>query len=187
MLPIPALMLTVAAAFAAHLREAPLEGGKDVPIPKRISGKDPSLPGPARAAGVQGYLVFEITVGVDGRMTAAKVIRALPLLDVTAIEAMKGWRFEPTIVDGTPRPVKFRQTIDMFFSTGDALKAYGPVAADSKVETEWRVLAVEQIAKYAERDRKAVIKLLTPVAQDADPAVAKAAASALAALPPEKK
>ena len=50
----------------------------------------------ARAAGVEGRLVLQVTVDADGRPSAVAVLSPVhPALDAAAIEAVKSWRFEP--------------------------------------------------------------------------------------------
>src|SRR5690349_11144011 len=117
---LPAMLISISflslALLGASLQNAPLEGGKDVPVPKRISGKTPELPEIARQARVQGFLIFEVIVNEEGRITDFKSLRVIPLVDQAAIDAMKTWRYEPTIVNGVARKVRFTETIDMFLS-----------------------------------------------------------------------
>ena len=164
--------------------DATLDGGKDVPLPKRIAGADPALPGIARDAGVQGYQVFEITLTGEGKPTDIRVLRGIPLLDQVAVEAIRKWRYEPTLVDGVARRVRFRQVVDMFLRVPEALKAHEAVASNAKAAAEWRVLSIGQIAKYVDRDRQRVTSQLLDLARDVDPAVAEAARSAIDAVPP---
>ena len=180
------ISLLSAALLVAPLQDAPLEGGKDVPVPKRLSGKDPVLPQMARDARVQGFLIFEVTVSTDGRITDIRSLRTIPLVDQAAIDAMKTWRYEPTLVDGVARRVKFTEIVDMFLSPGDAVSHYWGQALDPKNQPQVRVLAIGRMALFANKEYKRVAKALTKLATDSEPAVAEAASTALAALPPEK-
>jgi protein TonB len=57
----------------------------------------------ARAAGVEGRLVLEVTVDADGNVTAVKVISSVePALDAAAIATVKTWRFKPALACGKP-------------------------------------------------------------------------------------
>ncbi len=57
----------------------------------------------ARAAGIEGRLVLEVTVDADGNVTAVKVITGVdPALDAAAIATVKTWRFKPAMACGKP-------------------------------------------------------------------------------------
>jgi len=57
----------------------------------------------ARAAGVEGRLVLEVTVDADGNVTAVKVVNGVdPALDAAAIATVKTWRFKPAMACGKP-------------------------------------------------------------------------------------
>ena len=56
-------------------------------------------------ANARGVVVVEVTIDVDGTVKEARVLRSLPLLDAAALEAVRQWRYEPTILDGKPVPV----------------------------------------------------------------------------------
>jgi len=59
----------------------------------------------AMAARVEGTVVLEIIVDERGVVPDARVVRSIPLLDQSALEAVKQWRFTPTVVDGQALPV----------------------------------------------------------------------------------
>ncbi len=57
----------------------------------------------ARAAGIEGRLVLEVTVDADGIVTAVKVITGVdPALDAAAVATVKTWRFKPALACGKP-------------------------------------------------------------------------------------
>ena len=57
----------------------------------------------ARAAGVEGRLLLEVTVDADGNVTAVKVLAGVdPGLDAAAIATVKTWRFQPAMACGKP-------------------------------------------------------------------------------------
>ena len=49
--------------------------------------------------------VLECTIGADGRVSDVKVVRGIPLLDESAIEAVRQWVYEPVLMNGVPVPV----------------------------------------------------------------------------------
>jgi TonB family protein len=66
----------------------------------------PHYPPDARAAGIKGVVQTEIVIAPDGSVSTARVVRSIPLLDEAALEAVKTWKFAPTIVNGQPVPVR---------------------------------------------------------------------------------
>jgi hypothetical protein len=46
---------------------------------------------------------------------AARVLKSVPLLDEAALQAVKEWRYDPTLVNGKPVPIKMTVTVN--FST----------------------------------------------------------------------
>ncbi|HLG17686.1 MAG TPA: energy transducer TonB [Blastocatellia bacterium] len=62
----------------------------------------PPYPRPAQQIHVQGSVAVEIIVGVDGRVESARAISGHPLLIRAAVEAARGWRFQPTLLNGVP-------------------------------------------------------------------------------------
>ena len=73
--------------------------------PKTIVNVAPVYPEAARRANVAGVVILEVTVAPDGTVSGARILRSIPLLDQAAVEAVRQWRFEPTVVNGTAVPV----------------------------------------------------------------------------------
>lgn len=80
---------------------------------RAVSTPAPRYPPEALRSGTQGEVLVEITVGVDGSVTNARVVRATParVFDREALNAVRRWRFEPL-----DAPVTTRRTIG--FSPG---------------------------------------------------------------------
>jgi protein TonB len=51
-------------------------------------------------------------IDVDGNVASAKVLRSVPLLDAAAMDAVKQWRFTPTLLNGAPVPVLMTVTVN---------------------------------------------------------------------------
>ena len=84
--------------------------GGAVATPRREG--TPHYPTDAQGTGVEGVVGVEIVVGTDGTVTDARVVRSIPLLDSAALDAVKKWRYEPTLVNGQPVPVRMMTTIN---------------------------------------------------------------------------
>jgi protein TonB len=67
----------------------------------------------AQDARVEGMVIVRALVGVDGRVERAEIVKSIPLLDASAIEAAMKWRFQPARVSG--RPVRVWVAIPMRF------------------------------------------------------------------------
>jgi protein TonB len=76
-----------------------------VPTPRLVKSVPPVYPPAAEEARVEGLVILECTIGVDGRVTEAQVLRSIPVLDEAALEAVRQWVYEPTVLDGMTVPV----------------------------------------------------------------------------------
>jgi protein TonB len=94
-----------APAAAARAGNAPVRVGGSVRPPIKIHHVDAIYPDEARAAGLQGVVVCEITIDEAGVVSDAKVLRSVPLLDRAAVDAVKQWLFAPTILGDRAVPV----------------------------------------------------------------------------------
>ena len=45
-------------------------------------------------------MLVEATIGVDGRVQDAKVLVSIPALDQAALDAVRRWEYEPSILNG---------------------------------------------------------------------------------------
>jgi serine/threonine-protein kinase len=77
--------------------------GKDVPAPRRIRYVEPVYP--ESAAGAEGNVGIELTIGRDGRVADARVTRSIAGLDQAAVAAVRQWEFAPVVVRGAAVPV----------------------------------------------------------------------------------
>lgn len=84
------------------LSKDPLRVGIDVPAPKRTQAVDPIYPPEALRAAVVGIVVIEAIIGKDGKVDRADVIKSVSQLDTAARNAVRQWRFEPTVQNGQP-------------------------------------------------------------------------------------
>ena len=90
----------------------PVRVGSTIRQPVLIKHVPAVLPEAARRAGVHGMVVLELVIGTDGRVESAKVLRSIPLLDQAALEAVKQWVYEPTLLNGQPVPVIITATVN---------------------------------------------------------------------------
>jgi protein TonB len=74
--------------------------GGAMPAPEKIYDVAPVYPAEARQARIQGVVILEITVGEDGGVADARVLRSIPLLDEAALAAVRQWQYAPTTLNG---------------------------------------------------------------------------------------
>jgi protein TonB len=89
----------------------PVRVGGQIRPPTQINKVQPVYPADALAARVQGIVILEATIGVDGRVTDAKVLRSVPLLDQAAVDAVRQWAYTPTLLNGAAVPVIMTVTV----------------------------------------------------------------------------
>ena len=81
---------------------APLRVGQGVREPRKIVDVRPIYPEIAMRARVQGAVILEAVIDERGAVDRIKVLRSSPLLDAAAIDAVRQWRYTPTLVNGAP-------------------------------------------------------------------------------------
>ncbi len=86
-------------------------GGK-VQRPQKTRDVAPVYPTIAQSARVQGVVIIEATIGVNGRVLDARILRSIPLLDASALAAVRQWEFTPTFLNGQPVPVIMTVTVN---------------------------------------------------------------------------
>jgi TonB family protein len=65
--------------------------------------KEPSYPSAAIAAGLEGEVLLEAVVGIDGSVTDVRVVKSADAtlgLDASAVEAVRTWKFLPGSIAG---------------------------------------------------------------------------------------
>jgi TonB family protein len=96
-------------------------GGKVSP-PKALYAPDPEYSETARRAKLQGTVVLWLVVDKDGNPQQIKVQRSLEKgLDEKAVEAVKKWRFKPSMKDG--QPVAVMINVEINFRLGSEFNA----------------------------------------------------------------
>jgi TonB family protein len=86
--------------------------GGGIKPPMKMRDVRPVYPAIAREANVSGVVILEIRIGSDGSVEDARVLRSIPLLDQAALDAVKQWKFKPTLLNGQPVPIFMTTTIN---------------------------------------------------------------------------
>jgi TonB family protein len=78
--------------------------GGNVQATKLISETRPIYPEHLQQAGIQGTVLLEAVIAKDGSVRAIRAVNTLVHLELVdaAVEAVKQWRYEPTLLNGAP-------------------------------------------------------------------------------------
>ena len=85
--------------------------GGNLMAPKKVKHVNPVYPAIAMSAKVQGVVILEARIGTDGKVSNARVLRSIPLLDQAALDAVMQWEFTPTRLNGELVPVMMTMTV----------------------------------------------------------------------------
>ncbi len=85
--------------------------GGTVTAPAKVFDMAPVYPIIARSAGIDGTVILQATIGLDGRVEDVQVLRSVPLLDEAALTAVRQWRYTPTRLNGQPVAVVMTVTV----------------------------------------------------------------------------
>jgi periplasmic protein TonB len=88
-----------------------LRAGGVIKAPMRTKDAAPVYQEIARANRVQGVVIVEATIGTDGRVTHATILRSVTLLDNAALDAVRSWEYTPTLLNGEPVTVVMTVTV----------------------------------------------------------------------------
>ncbi len=88
--------------------------GTNVAVATLIRQVNPVLPQDLKK--MQGTVVVKIVIGVDGTVNNVMLVSGPPLLFPPAMEALRQWRFRPTLLDSWP--VEVETTLSISFSRG---------------------------------------------------------------------
>jgi protein TonB len=86
--------------------------GRLVRPPTKLRDARPIYPDIARQARVQGSVVIECIIAPDGRVDEVQVVSGHPLLQEAALDAVRQWRYTPSLLNGVPVPVIMTVTVN---------------------------------------------------------------------------
>ena len=118
-----ALFASVAYAGARQNAPQPIRVGGNVKPPVKTKHVNPVYPSEALRTGVQGIVIAEAVIGVDGKVTDVRIVRSVAPLDQAAIEAVRQWEFTPTLLNGVPVPVIMTVTVNFTLGAGPGAAA----------------------------------------------------------------
>jgi TonB family protein len=96
----------------AAARLTPVRVGGNIRVPVKLRDVKPVYPAEALRERVQGVVIIEALIGLDGNIENARVLRSIPMLDDAALTAVSQWRFTSTELNGAPVPVIMTVTVN---------------------------------------------------------------------------
>jgi periplasmic protein TonB len=91
--------------------QKPLRPGGDIREPVKVKHVSPIYPQIAIHARIDGRVVIDAVIGVDGVVREARILSGVPLLNQAALDAVKQWRYTPTTLNNVPVPVIMTVTV----------------------------------------------------------------------------
>jgi protein TonB len=90
----------------------PIHMGGSVIAAKIVYQPKPEYPDLAKMTRTEGAVELEAIIGKDGTIEELKVLKGHPLLVKAALEAVRQWRYEPTLLNGEPVAVITEITVN---------------------------------------------------------------------------
>jgi len=92
------------AVTATQPGPAPVRVGGNIRVPRKTLDVRPIYPDSMRAAGREGVVAMDAVIGTDGAVSGVRVVSAdvHPDFAIAAAEAVRQWRFTPTLLNGAP-------------------------------------------------------------------------------------
>ncbi len=81
-------------------------------MPRKLVERAPKYPAAARARQIAGTVILDIVIDRQGRVTVTSVVKSIPALDQAAIDAVREWRFTPSLVNGEAVAVATTVSVD---------------------------------------------------------------------------
>jgi TonB family protein len=109
----------VGSASAAAPRPARLRVGGNIRAPRKLVDVKPVYPTTMREAGREGEVALEAIIGTDGAVHSLRVLGAHvhPDFAIAAGDAVRQWRFSPTLLNG--EPIEVVMDVSIGFSLQD--------------------------------------------------------------------
>ncbi|HEY2431489.1 MAG TPA: M56 family metallopeptidase [Vicinamibacterales bacterium] len=104
---------------AAAVGPAPIRVGGNLRAPMKVRDVKPVYPESMRAAGREADVQIEATIAPDGSVSAVHVVstQTHPDFASAAIDAVRQWRFSPTLLNG--KPIEVVMTVTVSFGLSD--------------------------------------------------------------------
>jgi protein TonB len=89
----------------------PFRVGGNVQAPQLIRDMQPIYPPLARQTRTQGVVILDCVIDAQGNVTQMKLVSGHPLLVPAAFDAVRQWKYRPTLLNGVPVAVEMEVTV----------------------------------------------------------------------------
>jgi len=104
-----AIIFFLPALFAAQGTGSNPDQSRPMRIVDRVQ---PNYPDEARRQHIEGQIVLHALIGIDGAVKELTVISGPQELTQSALEAVKRWRYRPSLLNGNPLEVDTTITVN---------------------------------------------------------------------------
>jgi len=108
----PAAPVTVTSTPATTTAANNGKQGGNIQPAVLISRKEPEYPKIAKQSHAKGAVVLTATIGTDGTIKKVKVISGHPMLTRAAEDAVRQWKYKPTLLNGQPVEAETQVTLN---------------------------------------------------------------------------
>jgi TonB family protein len=122
---------------------APIRVGGNVQESKLIHRVEPAYPELAVRARVSGRVILTLTLDEEGNVGDLKIVSGHPLLNEAATDAVRKWKYSPTLLNGKPVPVSATTSVEFKLSESSKAAATLPQLDPAMAELIARVKAGE--------------------------------------------
>ena len=85
--------------------------GANVKAPRQTYSVQPEYPPVAMQAHIRGAVVVDAVIDEHGNVVGARAVSGHPFLVAAALKAVLQWKYEPTLLNGTPIAVEMEVTV----------------------------------------------------------------------------
>ena len=90
----------------------PIHLHEGIRAPQKLVDVVPVYPSAARDARIEGMVIVEATIDVHGNVEAARILKSVPLLDQAALDAVRHWKYTPTLLNRVPVAIIMTVTVN---------------------------------------------------------------------------
>jgi periplasmic protein TonB len=94
------------------LAQEPIRLHSGMQMPRKLVDAAPVYPAIASAARKEGVVILEAIIDIHGSVADVRVLRSIPLLDDAAVNAVRQWKYTPTLLNGVPVPIVVTVTVN---------------------------------------------------------------------------
>jgi periplasmic protein TonB len=99
------------AAPPAAAPQGPQRLHQGIQAPRKTVDVAPSYPALARESHVEGIVILDVIIDETGVVRSTRVLKSVPFLDQSAVDAVQRWRFTPARLNGVAIPIVMTVTV----------------------------------------------------------------------------